>query len=189
MSSAPHDQPLRLAIGCDEAGVSYKKAIIKDLEKDPRVASVQDVGVPENTDKTAYPHIAVDAAKLVAEGKCDRAILICGTGLGVAIAANKVYLHSLFLSYFLGACLGCCLSWWIIQSTCWIRDQMDLNRTSRALADATIPTGPDHPRRNRTRFLQRRASHSIQRCAGVMHGRACHRTRAGPQTGERVVGV
>jgi hypothetical protein len=90
MSSAPHDQPLRLAIGCDEAGVSYKKAIIKDLEKDPRVASVQDVGVPENTDKTAYPHIAVDAAKLVAEGKCDRAILICGTGLGVAIAANKV---------------------------------------------------------------------------------------------------
>lgn len=90
MSSAPHDKPLRLAIGCDEAGVSYKKAIIKDLEKDPRVGSVQDVGVPENTDKTAYPHIAVDAAKLVAEGKADRAILICGTGLGVAIAANKV---------------------------------------------------------------------------------------------------
>jgi hypothetical protein len=92
-SSAPHDKPLRLAIGCDDAGVSYKKAIIKDLEKDPRVESVQDVGVPENTDKTAYPHIAVDAAKLVAEGKADRAILICGTGLGVAISANKVSLH------------------------------------------------------------------------------------------------
>jgi ribose 5-phosphate isomerase B len=89
-SSAPHDKPLRLAIGCDEAGVSYKQAIMKDLEKDPRVESVQDVGVPENTDKTAYPHIAVDAAKLVAEGKADRAILICGTGLGVAISANKV---------------------------------------------------------------------------------------------------
>jgi ribose 5-phosphate isomerase B len=89
-SSAPHDKPLRIAIGCDEAGVSYKKAIIKDLDKNPRVESVQDVGVPENTDKTAYPHIAVDAAKLVAEGKADRAILICGTGLGVAIAANKV---------------------------------------------------------------------------------------------------
>ncbi|KAF2684458.1 ribose 5-phosphate isomerase [Lentithecium fluviatile CBS 122367] len=90
MSCAPHEMPLRLAVGCDEAGVSYKKAIIKDLEKDPRVGEVMDVGVPENTDKTAYPHIAVDAAKLVAEGKADRAILICGTGLGVAIAANKV---------------------------------------------------------------------------------------------------
>ncbi|PSN69220.1 ribose 5-phosphate isomerase [Corynespora cassiicola Philippines] len=82
--------PLRLAIGCDDAGVSYKKAIIKDLESDPRVASVTDVGVPESSDKTAYPHVAVDAAKLVADGKADRAILICGTGLGVAISANKV---------------------------------------------------------------------------------------------------
>lgn len=82
--------PFRIAIGCDDAGVSYKKAIIKDLEADKRVSSVTDVGVPENSDKTAYPHIAVDAAKLVAEGKADRAILICGTGLGVAISANKV---------------------------------------------------------------------------------------------------
>ncbi|KAI4616260.1 uncharacterized protein J4E87_008772 [Alternaria ethzedia] len=85
-----HQQPLRIAIGCDDAGVSYKKAIIKDLEADSRIASVTDVGVPENSDKTAYPHIAVDAAKLVAEGKADRAVLICGTGLGVAISANKV---------------------------------------------------------------------------------------------------
>ncbi|KAF2198671.1 ribose 5-phosphate isomerase [Delitschia confertaspora ATCC 74209] len=82
--------PFRIAIGCDDAGVSYKKAIIKDLEGDTRVASVTDVGVPESHDKTAYPHIAVDAARLVADGKCDRAILICGTGLGVAISANKV---------------------------------------------------------------------------------------------------
>lgn len=44
----------------------------------------------ESQDKTAYPNIAVDVAKLVAEGKADRAILICGTGLGVAISANKV---------------------------------------------------------------------------------------------------
>jgi ribose 5-phosphate isomerase B len=82
--------PLRIAIGCDDAGVSYKNAIIKDLNSDARIASVTDVGVPENTDKTAYPHIAVSAAQLVADGKADRAILICGTGLGVAISANKV---------------------------------------------------------------------------------------------------
>ena len=90
MSSAPHDAPLRIAIGSDEAGVSYKAAITKDLESNPRVAGVTDVGVPSSSDKTAYPHIAVAAARLVAEGKADRAILICGTGLGVAIAANKV---------------------------------------------------------------------------------------------------
>lgn len=41
-------------------------------------------------DKTAYPHFAVDAAKLIASGEADRALLICGTGLGVAISANKV---------------------------------------------------------------------------------------------------
>ena len=42
------------------------------------------------SDKTAYPHFAVDAAKMIASGKADRALLICGTGLGVAISANKV---------------------------------------------------------------------------------------------------
>jgi ribose 5-phosphate isomerase B len=82
--------PLRIAIGCDDAGVSYKNAIIKDLEASPLVSDITDVGVPENSDKTAYPHIAVDAAQLVASGKADRAVLICGTGLGVAISANKV---------------------------------------------------------------------------------------------------
>jgi len=82
--------PLRIAIGCDEAGVSYKNAIIADLKASKLVSDITDVGVPENDDKTAYPHIAVDAAKLVAEGKADRAVLICGTGLGVAISANKV---------------------------------------------------------------------------------------------------
>jgi ribose 5-phosphate isomerase B len=90
MGSAPEQTPLRIAIGCDNAGVSYKNAIMSDLKADARVASVTDVGVPENSDNTAYPHIAVDAAKLVAEGKADRAVLICGTGLGVAISANKV---------------------------------------------------------------------------------------------------
>jgi ribose 5-phosphate isomerase B len=81
---------MRIAIGCDDAGINYKKAIKEDLSKDSRVADVIDVGVAEHEDKTAYPHIAVDAAKLVQKGDADRAILICGTGLGVAISANKV---------------------------------------------------------------------------------------------------
>jgi len=54
------------------------------------VTEVIDVGSNETSDKTAYPHRAAAAAKLVAEGKADRALIICGTGLGVAIAANKV---------------------------------------------------------------------------------------------------
>lgn len=84
------EKPLRIVIGSDEAGVSYKKRIYNDLKLDPRVTNVTDVGVPETSDKTAYPHIADEAAKLINSGKADRAILICGTGLGVAISANKV---------------------------------------------------------------------------------------------------
>lgn len=60
------------------------------MQSDVRVTSVQDVGPLSAEDKTAYPHFAVDAAKIIKEGKADRALLICGTGLGVAISANKV---------------------------------------------------------------------------------------------------
>jgi ribose 5-phosphate isomerase B len=79
----------RIVIGNDEAGVEYKEALKALLEADSRVVSVVDVGVGAG-DTTAYPHVAVDAARKVAEGQADRALLICGTGLGVAIAANKV---------------------------------------------------------------------------------------------------
>jgi ribose 5-phosphate isomerase B len=65
--------------------VQYKERLIDDLEKDSRVVSVVDVGVKDSSDKTAYPHVAVTAAKLVAEGKADRALLICGTGLGKSL--------------------------------------------------------------------------------------------------------
>ncbi|PHH62338.1 hypothetical protein CDD81_7258 [Ophiocordyceps australis] len=79
-----------VAVGCDEAGVSYKEAIKRDLESDSRVCQVIDVGSFEGSDKTAYPIRAAEAARLVAQGKADRALLVCGTGLGVAIAANKI---------------------------------------------------------------------------------------------------
>lgn len=82
--------PLRIAFACDDAGHSYKETLKAHLSANPLVASITDVGVPASTDKTAYPHVAVQAARLVKEGKVDRALLICGTGLGVAISANKV---------------------------------------------------------------------------------------------------
>jgi ribose 5-phosphate isomerase B len=79
----------RVVVGADDAGVDYKEIIKRDLEGSDLVLSVQDVGVSPDG-HTAYPHIAVAAAQLIASGQADRALLICGTGLGVAIAANKV---------------------------------------------------------------------------------------------------
>ncbi|GAA2076412.1 D-erythrulose 4-phosphate isomerase DerI1 [Streptomyces albiaxialis] len=85
-------QPFRVVVGCDDAGLEYKEALKRDLKGDARVAEVTDVGVgSDGTDKDrAYPHVAVEAARRVADGEADRALLICGTGLGVAISANKV---------------------------------------------------------------------------------------------------
>ena len=80
---------LRVVVGSDDAGYEYKEALKGDLRADDRVAEVTDVGVGSD-ENTAYPHVAVAAARLVAEGKADRALLVCGTGLGVAISANKV---------------------------------------------------------------------------------------------------
>ncbi len=80
---------LRIVVGSDDAGLEYKEKLKADLEADGRVVEVTDVGVGADED-TAYPHIGVAAARLVADGQADRALLVCGTGLGVAISANKV---------------------------------------------------------------------------------------------------
>ncbi|KAK1923121.1 hypothetical protein DB88DRAFT_493849 [Papiliotrema laurentii] len=81
-----------IVMGCDNAGCEYKTALKADLEKDPRVKAVIDVGVNKGQEDydTAYPHIGVAVGRTIAEGKADRGLLICGTGMGVAMAANKV---------------------------------------------------------------------------------------------------
>lgn len=79
----------RLVIGCDDAAYQYKEIIKKDLEASDLVASLVDVGVDADG-HTAYPRVAIAAAEMVASGEADRALILCGTGLGVAIAANKV---------------------------------------------------------------------------------------------------
>lgn len=79
----------RIAVGSDSAGYTYKEALKADLEADPRVDSVVDVGVTRAED-TDYPHIGVAAGQLVASGDADRALLVCGTGIGVAMAASTV---------------------------------------------------------------------------------------------------
>ncbi|MFE7337020.1 RpiB/LacA/LacB family sugar-phosphate isomerase [Streptomyces griseus] len=81
--------PLHLAIGADHAGQEYKDALGEHLRNHHLVATVLDVGVHLRSEG-AYPQIAEAAARRVAEATVDRALLICHTGLGVAIAANKV---------------------------------------------------------------------------------------------------
>ena len=79
-----------LQIGCDEAGFPLKEYLAKRLEADPRVAALADRGVPSAQDSTAYPEIGLEIAQGVARGDAERAILVCGTGIGMAISANKV---------------------------------------------------------------------------------------------------
>src|SRR5882757_6335917 len=82
-------QKWRIIVGCDDAGLDYKNVLKADLEHDDRVGEVIDIGVGAE-DTTPYPHVAVAAARMIAAGEADRALLVCGTGLGVAISANKV---------------------------------------------------------------------------------------------------
>lgn len=79
----------RIVVGSYDAGFDYKEALKRDLEQSDLVASVVDVGVDADG-HTRYPTVALTAAEMVAAGQADRSLLVCGTGLGVAIAANKV---------------------------------------------------------------------------------------------------
>ena len=74
---------LRIIVGGDDAGFGYKETLKKDLEASDLVESVVDVGVSEDG-HTPYPKVAIEAAERVARGEADRALLICGTGLGVS---------------------------------------------------------------------------------------------------------
>ncbi|MGN6325574.1 ribose-5-phosphate isomerase [Pseudolysinimonas sp.] len=79
----------KIVVGSDDAGFDYKEILKKDLEGSDLVELVTDVGVDADG-HTPYPKVAIQAAEMVARGEADRALLVCGTGLGVAISANKV---------------------------------------------------------------------------------------------------
>jgi ribose 5-phosphate isomerase B len=78
---------MRIAVGSDHAGFELKSELAPLLVADGH--EVVDVGTdsPESTD---YPIYAAAAARLVAVGEADRAVLVCGSGVGVSIVANKV---------------------------------------------------------------------------------------------------
>jgi ribose 5-phosphate isomerase B len=78
---------VRIAIGCDEAAVGLTNVLRQQLEE--KNIELKDFGVHRD-DKVDYPDIAVKVAESVAAGEVDRAILVCGTGIGMCITANKV---------------------------------------------------------------------------------------------------
>ena len=80
-------RPLRVAIGSDHAGFDLKRDLIAFMEE--RGIQVIDVGT-HSRESCDYPDYARAACAKVVEGEADRAVLICGTGIGMAIAANKM---------------------------------------------------------------------------------------------------
>jgi len=78
---------MRLAIGCDNAGVPLLD-VVREILKE-RGIEFDDYGVTAE-DQTLYPDVAQKVAQDVADGKATRGILVCGTGIGMSITANKV---------------------------------------------------------------------------------------------------
>ena len=78
---------MRIALGADHAGVALKARVRRLL--DERRLACEDLG-PDGDEPVDYPDYALRVARRVAAGACDRGILICGSGIGMAMAANKV---------------------------------------------------------------------------------------------------
>ncbi|MFN8519189.1 MAG: RpiB/LacA/LacB family sugar-phosphate isomerase [Chloroflexota bacterium] len=79
-----------IAVGADSLGRGLLDVLLADLRADPRVRRIIDLGVPATDDTTAYPHVGIAVAEAVARGEAHRALLVCGTGIGMSISANKV---------------------------------------------------------------------------------------------------
>jgi ribose 5-phosphate isomerase B len=76
-----------IAVGSDHGGFALKKAILAHLEK--RGLEYKDFGT-WSEESCDYPDFGKAVAKAVAAGECEKGILICGTGIGISITANKV---------------------------------------------------------------------------------------------------
>jgi ribose 5-phosphate isomerase B len=79
---------MKIAIGADHAGFGLKREISEMLREAGH--NVIDEGT-NSTESTDYPDYAATVGRAVADGSADRGILVCGTGVGMAIAANKIH--------------------------------------------------------------------------------------------------
>lgn len=87
MNEDQQGRKLTIAIGSDHAGYPLKEALVEELRAEGY--DVQDFGA-FSLESVDYPDIAREVAEAVASGRFDRGILVCGTGIGMTIAANKV---------------------------------------------------------------------------------------------------
>ncbi|MBO5867313.1 MAG: ribose 5-phosphate isomerase B [Oscillospiraceae bacterium] len=78
---------MKIAIGCDHGALELKNAVIAHLTK--KGFEIKDFGT-YSPDSCDYPDFAAPAAKAVASGECDKGIVLCTTGIGVSITANKI---------------------------------------------------------------------------------------------------
>ena len=78
---------MKIALGCDHGGLEHKNAISEHLKE--RGFEVVDFGIYEQK-SIDYPEIAEKVANCIASGEAERGILVCGTGIGMSLAANKV---------------------------------------------------------------------------------------------------
>ena len=76
-----------IALGCDHGGFQLKQSVMKYLEE--KGLEYKDFGT-YTEDSCDYPMYGEAVAKAIVSGECDRGIIICGTGIGISIAANKV---------------------------------------------------------------------------------------------------
>lgn len=78
---------MKIAMGCDHGGLNLKNAVANYLKENGH--EVVDFGTT-TADSCDYPDYALHAAEAVAAGTCERGIIVCTTGIGISIAANKV---------------------------------------------------------------------------------------------------
>ncbi len=78
---------MKIALACDHGGLNLKREIAKYLQENGY--EIVDFGT-DSFDSCDYPDMALPAAEAVANGKCDKGIFICSTGIGISIVANKV---------------------------------------------------------------------------------------------------
>ena len=78
---------MKISVGCDHGALALKNKVVAHLEKQGH--EVKDFGTytPDSCD---YPEFAAAAARAVASGECDKGIVLCTTGIGVSISANKI---------------------------------------------------------------------------------------------------
>ena len=78
---------MRVALAADHAGFEFKQRLVRELEKLGHEVTDYGTGSTESVD---YPDYAIPAARSVAEGKAERAILVCTNGIGMAMTANRI---------------------------------------------------------------------------------------------------